>query len=273
MVRLEKNSGPGLARKLGHCLARGRYLQFLDSDDLISEQKIAVQSAFLEENPDLVMTYCLSHYLEDNNPTSTSRVLGRTEREFHRILPEALKGIIWQTSSCLWRAKAVNSDNWKGLYWAEDILFDILTGLEDRPIAKTPGSVPLTFKRVDNTGLSHSLAFNKKAQLDILRTYDIIWEIAVAKGPALKDGEALMELIARRYLGKIMIFLTFRNHQAVIHCIESVRAIRPDLLPLDARAAYLIYRASGIQAGFSLLRKWRWLGKKMRNFQGRLSSR
>jgi glycosyltransferase involved in cell wall biosynthesis len=46
----QKNQGPSAARNHGMALASGKYLQFLDSDDLLLPEKIAKQVAILEVN-------------------------------------------------------------------------------------------------------------------------------------------------------------------------------------------------------------------------------
>jgi glycosyltransferase involved in cell wall biosynthesis len=54
--RLQKNSGAGVARNQAIDLAKGRYIAFLDSDDLWKPEKLEKQVAFLESN-DLPFTY------------------------------------------------------------------------------------------------------------------------------------------------------------------------------------------------------------------------
>lgn len=56
-VYRKENEGPGLAREYGRQRARGEYIQYLDSDDLIHPGKLAVQVAALEANPDCGIAY------------------------------------------------------------------------------------------------------------------------------------------------------------------------------------------------------------------------
>lgn len=49
-IQLEKNSGSAIARNTAMDYARGRYLAFLDSDDLWMENKLERQVAFMQEN-------------------------------------------------------------------------------------------------------------------------------------------------------------------------------------------------------------------------------
>lgn len=56
VIRLEKNSGVAMARNAGINAANGRYIAFLDSDDLWLPQKLEKQIAFMREK-DAVLSY------------------------------------------------------------------------------------------------------------------------------------------------------------------------------------------------------------------------
>ena len=51
----QPNRGVSAARNLAFGEARGRYLAFLDSDDLWRPKKLAIQTAFMERNPSVAI--------------------------------------------------------------------------------------------------------------------------------------------------------------------------------------------------------------------------
>ncbi|MEA2019029.1 MAG: glycosyltransferase family 2 protein [Campylobacterota bacterium] len=56
LIKLEKNSGPAVARNRAIEEAKGRYIAFLDADDLWIPEKLEKQLGFMKEN-DLAFTY------------------------------------------------------------------------------------------------------------------------------------------------------------------------------------------------------------------------
>ena len=59
------NMGPGSARNYGLLESRGQYIQFLDSDDLLSRNKISAQIEALRSNLDCQAAYCAWRTLFD----------------------------------------------------------------------------------------------------------------------------------------------------------------------------------------------------------------
>ena len=58
VYHLEKNSGRGIAREEALRHAQGKYLCYLDADDMLHEDKIRLQVEYLEQNPDILLVGC-----------------------------------------------------------------------------------------------------------------------------------------------------------------------------------------------------------------------
>lgn len=65
LVRLEINSGPAIARNRAIEEARGRYIAFLDSDDIWFPHKLEKQTLFMEEK-DAVLSYAGYQKINEN---------------------------------------------------------------------------------------------------------------------------------------------------------------------------------------------------------------
>ncbi len=64
----QPNSGPSLARNTGLARSNGRYIQFLDGDDLIQPNKLLLHVAYLEANPSVDLVYGAAQYFSDTIP-------------------------------------------------------------------------------------------------------------------------------------------------------------------------------------------------------------
>lgn len=76
-VRLERNYGAAFARNIAIELAVGRYIAFLDSDDLWFPNKIETQISFMCEN-DVAFSYSAYEKIDENG--KTFGVMGVSER-------------------------------------------------------------------------------------------------------------------------------------------------------------------------------------------------
>ncbi|MGI9087615.1 MAG: glycosyltransferase family 2 protein [Chthoniobacterales bacterium] len=67
-VFAQENRGPSAARNRGVAEARGRYLQFLDADDLLEPDKLQVHVAYLESTEGVSIVYGDVRYFTDEYP-------------------------------------------------------------------------------------------------------------------------------------------------------------------------------------------------------------
>lgn len=73
-IILKKNKkGASAARNFGLTKAKGKYIQFLDADDLLSEGKIEEQVFFLENAPNYLVTCTCVHFVDGSNPLLQNR--------------------------------------------------------------------------------------------------------------------------------------------------------------------------------------------------------
>lgn len=83
--KLSKNSGPAVARTEALKKSKGRYIAFLDSDDLWFPQKLKSQIAFMQENE--VDFSCTAYCQMDENGNSLSVALYPPEKtDYNKML-------------------------------------------------------------------------------------------------------------------------------------------------------------------------------------------
>ena len=66
LIKLQKNSGPAIARNMAIETANGRYIAFLDSDDVWLPNKLEKQIKFMQDN-DLAFTYSSYKLVGEDN--------------------------------------------------------------------------------------------------------------------------------------------------------------------------------------------------------------
>lgn len=73
LIELNKNEGTAIARNEGIKLAKGRYISFLDADDLWDKQKIEKQLEFMQEN-NYAFTYTAFQFINKDNTKRSKKI-------------------------------------------------------------------------------------------------------------------------------------------------------------------------------------------------------
>jgi glycosyltransferase involved in cell wall biosynthesis len=100
-VLAQSNAGPGVARELGLQAARGEFVQFLDSDDLLLPQKFETQIAGLRNDAEAGIAYSKSY--ASQRGVRASMPAQRTGEHFRTLFPALLQEPLWPTMTPLYR--------------------------------------------------------------------------------------------------------------------------------------------------------------------------
>lgn len=118
------NGGPGRAREAGRLRARGEFLQYLDSDDVLLPQKFELQVAALRADPGAGVCYGMTRYVDESG-TGGDRPWRRTGERIERMFPSFLIDRWWGTSTPLYRRSVTDAAGaWTGLWNEEDWEYD-----------------------------------------------------------------------------------------------------------------------------------------------------
>ncbi len=120
----QANSGPGVAREAGRLIARGEFVQYLDSDDLLLPYKFEMQVKSLNAHPECGISYGKTrHYKRGEQPLNTPWKATGVKMDY--LFPTFLNESGWATQTPLFR-KAVTDEvgPWSDLWQNEDWEYD-----------------------------------------------------------------------------------------------------------------------------------------------------
>jgi teichuronic acid biosynthesis glycosyltransferase TuaG len=105
MVQLEQGSGAAAARNKGIELAKGRYISFIDADDLWSPEKLEHQIAFMEEQE---CAFCFTGYeFADENGVGVQKIVRVPNKLHYRA---ALKNTTIFTSTVMFDMTKISKE-------------------------------------------------------------------------------------------------------------------------------------------------------------------
>ncbi len=217
----QKNKGPSAARNLGVKKAKGEYILFVDSDDLLNENSIReILDIAIETKADLVVADYLVQNEEDRIITSIKQPtsLNISIKNGHELFLEDLdpnECYVWRT---LYRKRYLENI---GLQFYEGISFEDVPYLQECYL-KAGKCVKINFpiyiyRKRHNT---LSSAINKKTILDINQVIAKLWKLAELDNISHKERERI----------KDNTFITFSLNLWYISHIKSILPERKELV-------------------------------------------
>lgn len=222
-----KNSGQCSARNLGISLAKGKYVAFLDPDDLWEDHKLEIQVHILEESPNIVAT--LSPYIIfSENPTNSIRVVD------HKSSQSLLKNWLKMTGY----GGGTES-----------------TGLIRRDALNQIGGFNLELST--SAGLLLTLELSKLGQLDITKGTFMAYRISTGQwhgntGQLKQDVEKIRSLLSQKgfivtrnlkhWQDAYFRIHTLRNNENKLWDLGSILFVEPFKLFRIAMILHLVWR-------------------------------
>jgi glycosyltransferase involved in cell wall biosynthesis len=117
-------TGPGAGREAGRLEAKGEFIQYLDSDDLLLPRKFEWQVAGLRAHPECGVAYGKTRYYESGE-LPTDIPWKRTGEKIETMFPAFLESRWWGTSTPLYRREITDrAGPWASLWREEDWEYD-----------------------------------------------------------------------------------------------------------------------------------------------------
>jgi glycosyltransferase involved in cell wall biosynthesis len=154
------NRGAGPARESGRQIARGEFIQYLDSDDTLWPRKFEVQITALREHPD-----CGAAYGQIRLCPEGAGPIDKPHKWSGRALPTLFPWLLvdrwWNTNAPLWRRSVCDAIGpWSDLRYSQDWEYDARAGALGVRLVHCPEFVTDQRHHVENrqTGSGHWLA-------------------------------------------------------------------------------------------------------------------
>jgi glycosyltransferase involved in cell wall biosynthesis len=133
-----ENGGPGRARETGRALARGSFIQYLDSDDALLPRKFELQVAAMRAQPDCGAAYGWTRE-RDAAGNLASLPRKRSGEKIETMFPSMLLSRWWDTPTPLYRSTIVDrAGAWTDLRAEEDWEYDCRIAAQGVTLAYVP---------------------------------------------------------------------------------------------------------------------------------------
>lgn len=170
----QDNAGPGAARNLGLARARGEFIQYLDSDDLLEPRKFEWQVQALRTHPEAGVAYGLTRRV--NLATGEARDWACTNEDIADIFPSFLLKRGWDTNSPLWRRSVCDAIGpWAELRCLEDWEHDLRAGLLGVKPVRVQGHVATVRDHDESRASGMDTGFTPAIVRDMFVAHRSIW--------------------------------------------------------------------------------------------------
>ena len=214
VVKHIKNSGPSVARNIGIEIARGQYIQFVDSDDYVELQMTEKLIQEMSEGVQLVICGYKLLYLSDDNVVIEERKppkVGKYEKmEFIKNFGVLFKeNFINSPCNKLYITEVIKKHNIRfihNLHMGEDLLFNLeyINNCDAISIIDTP---LYNYTKINKNSLTNSLMYTFKG--DLFENQQMLFQ---------KIREFLLKY--NSYVGQNKDLVEIVYTQRIISCLE-----------------------------------------------------
>lgn len=177
----QKNGGPGVAREHGRQLAKGEFVQYLDSDDVLLSQKFERQVGALNESPDADVAYGKTRYRHADGRVEPDAWKGSGTRRA-TMFPDFLNERWWDTPNPLYRASVcMKAGPWSELRLEEDWEYDCRVAARGGKLVWVPDFV-CEVRAHGGERLSAGSNDDPQRMRTRARSHTLIWQHALEAG-------------------------------------------------------------------------------------------
>ena len=246
-----ENRGVSHARNLGMSIAQGRYLQFLDADDLLTPNKSLIQIAALEKTNSDVAYGDWNRLEADSN--GTYRISGTITRKMEASPEIALFTDFWcPLAAYLFRREIVDKvGSWNtDLPIIQDARFTLDCALHGASFTYVPG-VAASYRTHDNGSLS--TCNRPSALVDQLRNAQQVQQWWMERGGV---SEARRAALLKVY-GQVARASYETDRSTFDAACLALEQLDPDYIPSSPRSLAIVSRLTGYRTAESVALRYR----------------